>query len=162
MLEQFLNSLMVKFIEIEPMSAYVQSIPKDVEYPCALVNKVDVNQSRLNAYYFVNNVTVYVRVFGKNELELKNKALNITNTIFRQQGKIPILNEDGTQSKSFIRIEDTEMIPINVDENEIYCVEVSFNFDTNYIIDLQEFELLGELYLNQEVSDGSQETGGDN
>lgn len=147
MLEQFLKSILARFIAIEPMNAYIQKIPIGVQYPCYLVNKVDIQTTALNSFYFINTVHVYVRCFGKDEVELKNKVSNLVQTIFEEYRKIPILNIDGTQSGRVLRIEDIESIEIPVDENEMYCIEINFNFDTTHTIRQGEFQLLGKFEL---------------
>ena len=142
MLEQFIKSIFAYFVQKEPMNAYVQSIPDGVEYPCYLLNKCDIQTEALNSYYFINNVHLYVRCFGQDEVELKNKVNKLTNTIFEEHRKIPILNEDGTETDRFVRIENIESIEISVDENEMYCVEINFDFDTTHTVNQSEFELL--------------------
>ena len=153
MLEQFIKSIFAYFVRIEPMNAYVQSIPEGVQYPCYLLNKCDIRTEALNSYYFVNTVHLYVRCFGTNELELKNKVNGLTNTIFAEHRKIPILNEDGTNTDRFVRIENIESIEINVDENEMYCVELNFNFDTTHIVNQNEFQLIEKVLFETELSD---------
>lgn len=148
MLEQFVKSVIAHFVSIEPMNAYVQSIPEGVEYPCYLVNKCDVKTTPINIYYFINTITLYVRIFSKDELDLKNKVFNLMSNIFEQHRKIPILNEDGTDSGRFIRIEDIESIEIPVDQNDVYCVEINFSFDTTHKVNAQEFQLLGQVVTN--------------
>jgi hypothetical protein len=149
MLEQFIKSVVANFVKIEPMNAYVQKVPKDVKYPCYLVNKCDINTTPINTFFFINNVTLYVRIFGKDEVELKNKAFNLTSNIFENGRKIPILNVDGTESSRFIRIERIESIDIPVDQNEIYCVEINFDFETTHNLNVQEFELIGKFFQGQ-------------
>lgn len=149
MLTQFLNSIMAHFIKVEPMSAYIQEMPEKVEYPCYLLNKLDVNTTTLNSFYFVNTLTLYIRIFGKDEVELKGRVFNLTNNLFETQRKIPILEKDGSSSRRYIRIEDIETIQIPVDENDTYCVELNFSFDTTHKINEQEFELLKEVNSTQ-------------
>jgi hypothetical protein len=134
------------------MNAYIQKIPVDVKYPCYLVNKCDIVTQPLNSYYFINTVTLYVRVFGTDEVELKNKVFNLTNRIFEENRKIPILNKDGTHNGRFVRIENIESIDIPVDENEMYCVELNFSFDTTHIVGTQEFDLLGRVFFRFELN----------
>lgn len=150
MLEQFLKSILSYFVKKEPMNAYIQKIPVDVSYPCYLVNKCDAAITPLNATYFINTVTPYIRVFDKNEVALKNKVFKLTNTIFEENRKIPVLNLDGTESQMFIRIENVETIDIPVDENEIYCVEINFSFDTTHIVNIEEFDLLENFFFKIE------------
>jgi hypothetical protein len=142
MLEQFLKSILAHFVKVEPMNAYIQNIPQGVQYPCYFVNKCDVKTNKINSYYFMNTITPYIRIFGKNEVDLKNKSINLIQNIFSDHGKIPILNEDGTESNRFIRIEDIESIEIPVEENEIYCIEINLSFDTTHIVSVEEFEIL--------------------
>lgn len=148
MLEQFIKSIIAHFVKLEPMNAYIQKMPIDVQYPCYLVNKCDINTNTINNFYFINTVTLYVRLFGKDEVDLKNKSFKLVNSIFEDQRKIPILNIDGTPSNRFVRIENIESIDIVVDENEIYCTELNFSFDTTHIINSQEFELLANFHSN--------------
>lgn len=150
MLEQFIKSVLANFVKIEPMNAYIQNIPVGVQYPCYLVNKCDIKTEPITSFYYMNNITLYIRMFGNSELELKNKAFNIIQYVFQNNRKVPILNENGTESGRFIRIEDIESIEINVDENDVYCVELSFTFDTTHNVKLQEFEILGTVYSNTE------------
>lgn len=147
MLEQFVNSIFAYFTKVEPMNAYVQKVPVDVEYPCYLLNKCDITTDALNSYFFMNHIHLYIRIFGTDEIKLKNQASNLTQELFKNQRKIPILEEDGTESSRFIRIEDVESIEINVDENEMYCVELNFSFDTTHNVDVQEFDLLEKVSL---------------
>lgn len=147
MLEQFLKSILSYFNSIEPMNAYIQNIPQGVEYPCYLVNKVDINTQSINVVYFVNNVTPYIRIFGQNEVELKNKVFNLIQNVFNNHRKIPLLNLDGTPSGRYIRVEDIDSTEIIVDENEVYCIEINFNFDTTHRVSKQEFDLLKKVEL---------------
>ncbi|HLO11478.1 MAG TPA: hypothetical protein VK190_04415 [Pseudoneobacillus sp.] len=151
MLEQFIKSILARFVQYEPMNAYIQNIPEGVEYPCYLLNKCDIHTTPLNSFYFVNNVTLYVRIFGTDEIDLKNRVFNLTNNIFEYHRKIPILNQDGTESNRFLRIEDVESIEIPVDENEVYCIELNFNFDTTHQVSVQEFELLARVLVNNQI-----------
>lgn len=151
MLEQFIKSILAYFVKIEPMNAYVQAIPEGVEYPCYFVNKCDISTETLNSYYFLNNVNLYIRIFGENEVELKNKSFNLVQHIFNNQRRIPILEEDGSESGRLIRLENIETIEIPVDENEMYCTELNFSFDTSHHISPGEFEILGKVYLNHKV-----------
>lgn len=148
MLEQFIKSILAYFNSIEQMSTYIQSIPIGVEYPCYLVNKVEIQSKPLNSYYFINTISSYIRIFNSDEVDLKNKVYNLTNSVLSNRGKIPVLNEDGSESGRYVRIENFESIPITTDENEIYCVEIYFSFDTTYNIDEQEFELLANIHLS--------------
>lgn len=149
MLEQFIKSVMVHFTKVEPMNAYIQNIPQGVEYPCYLLNKCDVRSDAINSFYYMNNITLYIRLFGSNEIELKSKAFNLAQDVFRNQRKIPILNIDGLDSGRFIRLENgIETVDIPVDENEVYCVEMNFSFDTTHDINPEEFEILGKVYAN--------------
>jgi hypothetical protein len=147
MLEQFVKSIFAYFQKVDPMNAYVQSIPEGVQYPCYLLNKCDIRTEALNSYYFMNNIHLYIRCFGEDEVDLKNRINNVTNTIFAEHRKIPILNEDGTPTERFVRIENIESINLPVDENEIYCVEINFSFDTTHIVNQNEFQLLDKVYL---------------
>lgn len=146
MLDQFINSTIAHFKNIEPMNAYVQSVPTGVEYPCMLVNKCDINTELINSYMFMNTVTLYVRIFGKDENANKSRASHITQEVMKNRGKIPILNEDGSESTRFIRVEKFEAIDITVDENEIYCVEINFSFDTTHEVYYEEFQKLAKFY----------------
>lgn len=146
MLEQFINSTIAHFKSIEPMEAYVQSMPTGVKYPCMLVNKCDINTELINSYMFMNTITLYIRIFGKDENINKAKANNITQKVMRDRGKIPILNEDGSQSERFIRVENFESIDIAVDENEVYCIEINFSFDTTHEVYYEEFQKLAKFY----------------
>lgn len=148
MLKQFVSSVLAHFVKIEPMNAYIQSIPKGVKYPCYLINKCDVKTNLLNSHYFMNTITLYIRIFGTNELELKQKAYKVTQAIVAERGKIPILNSDGSVSSRYIRVEDIESIEIPVDENEIYCIELNFSFDTTHKVNYEEFEILAKFYSN--------------
>lgn len=151
MLEQFIKSVLAHFNKIEPMNIYIQNIPSGVIYPCYLLNKCDIKSEAINSYYFMNSITLYVRLFGRNEVDLKNKAFNLCQDIFKNQRKIPVLNEDGTDSGRSIRIEDgIETIDIPVDENETYCVELNFTFDTTHVVNVKEFDLLKEIYYGRE------------
>lgn len=152
MLEQFIKSVLVHFQKIEPMNAYIQSMPEDVEYPCYLLNKCDIRTEALNSYYFMNNIHLYIRCFSEDEIELKNKVSNLTNTIFTNQRKIPILNEDGSETSRYIRIENIESIEINVDENEVYCNEINFSFDTTHVVNQNEFQLLDKVIFTTETT----------
>lgn len=145
MLEQFLKSTLAHFCKVEPMNAYIQEMPKGVKYPCYLVNKVDISTQPLNQFYFNNTISVYIRIFGEDEIGIKNKTFNLINNVFANYRKIPILNEDGTESERFIRVENIESIDITVDENEIYCTEINFSFDTTFNVTVEEFELLGKV-----------------
>lgn len=147
MLEQFIKSIVSHFVKVQPMNAYIQKVPNNVKYPCYLVNKCEVKTETLNSFYFVNTVTLYVRVFGENEVDLKNKTYSLVNNIFENQRKIPILNINGTPSNRFMRIEDIESIEIPVDQNELYCVELNFNFDTTHTVNVAEFDLLGKFNI---------------
>lgn len=147
MLEQFIKSIVVYLKQVEPMNAYIQNIPVGIEYPCYLLNKCDLRTNAINSYYFMNNVTLYIRLFGNNEVELKNKSFNLIQHIFNNQRKIPILEIDGSESERFIRVDESmETIDIVVDENEVYCVEVTLSFDTTHNINPEEFDLLGRMY----------------
>jgi hypothetical protein len=146
MLKQFVSSVVAHFVEIEPMNAYIQSIPVDVQYPCYLVNKCDVSVNFLNSYYYMNTVRLYIRVFGKDELALKEKANNVVHSLMSSRGKIHILNEDGTKSSRYIRVENIETIEITVDENEIYCTEINFSFDTTHNVSVGEWAVLKNFY----------------
>jgi hypothetical protein len=150
MLEQFIKSILAYFISIEPMNAYVQDMPQGVQYPCYFLNKCDVKTNTINSYYFMNTVTLYIRIFDKDEVQLKNKVFNLIGTIFENQRKIPILNSDGSESNRYIRIEDIESIDIPVDEVDVSCIEIVFNFDTTHNITSQQFQLLGRLHINIE------------
>src|SRR5690606_16757068 len=112
-----------------------------------LLNKCDIRTEALNSYYFINNIHLYIRIFGEDEINLKNRVNNLTNTIFAEHRKIPILNEDGTPTDRFVRVENIESIPITVDENEIYCEEINFEFDTTHIVNVGEFQLLDRVLL---------------
>jgi hypothetical protein len=147
MLEQFIKSIFAYFIKVEPMSAYVQSIPVGVQYPCYLLNKADLRTRNLNAFYFINTVGLYIRVFDTDEVSLKNKVFNLTSNIFENRGKIPILNEDGTESERFIRIEDLDSYDLPVDANELYCIEINFNFDTTHQLTVPELDLLAKVKI---------------
>ena len=147
-LEQFIKSIFAHFVKIEPMSAYIQSIPNGVEYPCYLLNKCDINTIPLNAYFYMNTVHLYVRIFGTSEIDIKNKSFKLIQSIFEDYRKIPILERDGTETERFIRIENIESIDIPVDENDVYCVEINFNFDTTHNVSVEEFDLLGQIYSN--------------
>jgi hypothetical protein len=150
MLEQFIKSIVAHFVELEPMNAYVQSMPENVKYPCYLVNKVDINTRALNSYYFVNTITPYIRVFGENEVDLKNKVTNLIQKVFEDHTKIPIRNEDGTKSKRFIRVEQIEAIDITVDQNEVYCKEINFNFETTHTVNAGDFETLRNFSMESQ------------
>ena len=147
MLEQFLKSIMANFNKIEPMNVYIQSMPNGVQYPCYLLNKVDITTDQINSYYFMNNVHLYVRMFGTDELELKTKSFNLVTSVFRTRGKVPLLNEDGTASDRFVRIEKVESIDIPVDENDVYCSEINFSFDTTHDVFVEEFQILGQANI---------------
>lgn len=150
MLEQFIKSILAHFTKIEPMNAYIQNMPMGVKYPCYLLNKCEIASNAINSFYFMNTVTLYVRIFGNSEIELQNKAFNISQEIFRTQRKIPVLNIDGSPSGRSVRLEDgIESIDIQVDENEVYCVELNFSFDTTHHIDLKEYEILSKVYANK-------------
>lgn len=149
MLNQFLSSIISYFISIEPMNAYVQSIPEGVEYPCYLINRCEINTESFNSVYFINTIHPYIRIFGQDEIEIKEKAFNLVNTIFKEHRKIPILDIDGKPTRRFIRIENIESIPITVDENEVYCVEINFSFDTTHVVNITEFDMLKNVYLNK-------------
>lgn len=149
MLKQFISSIVARFVEIEPMNAYIQKVPVGVQYPCYLVNKCDIKTSFINAYYFMNTVTLYIRIFSKDEMELKNRANNVVQTIMEDRGKIPILDINGNKSQRYVRVEDIESIEIPVDENEMYCTEINFSFDTTHVVKYTEFELLGKATINQ-------------
>lgn len=151
MLQQFINSTMAYFKSIEPMSVYIQKIPTGVKYPCMLVNKCDIKNTPINGYMFMNNITLFIRVFGNDELETKGKAYNIVQTISENLGKIPVLNEDGSESNRFIRVESIEAIDITVDQNEVYCTEINFSFDTAHKVNYQEFEKLAKFYQRTET-----------
>jgi len=149
MLEQFIKSIMVYFTKIEPMNAYIQNIPQGIVYPCYLLNKCDIRSDAINSYFYMNNITLYIRLFGSNEIELKTKAFNLSQTIFKDHRKISILNIDGTDSGRFIRIEDgIETVDITVDENEVYCVEINLSFDTTHNVSMEEFAQLSGVYAN--------------
>jgi hypothetical protein len=148
MLKQFISSIIARFVKIEPMNAYIQKIPVDVEYPCYLVNKCDIKSSFINSYYFMNTVTLYVRIFSKDEVELKNRANNLIQNIMSERGKISVLDIDGEETDRFVRIEDIESIEIPVDENEIYCIEINFSFDTTHVVNYEEFDLLAKAHIS--------------
>lgn len=149
MLKQFISSIIARFVEIEPMNAYIQEVPEGVKYPCYLVNKCDIKSTMINSYYYMNTIFLYVRIFGNDELEIKGRANNVVQTVLSELGKIPILNEDGTKSRRYVRVEDFDTIDIKVDENEVYCVELNFNFDTTHRVTLQEFELMKNTKITQ-------------
>lgn len=138
---------MAYFVKTEPMNAYIQSIPIGVEYPCYLVNKCDIHSHPLNSYYYMNTITLYVRCFGKDEVDLRNKVNNLTQQIFGDYRKIPILNVDGTESSRYVRVEDIESIEIPVDVNEIYCVELNFSFDTTFNVNVDELATIDNVIL---------------
>lgn len=145
MLGQFINSTVACFKKIEPMSAYVQTIPTGVKYPCMVVNKCDIKTELINSYMFNNTITLYIRIFGEHEAATKAKAYNITQSVIAERGKIPILNEDGSESTRFIRVETIDTIDIPVDENEIYCSEINFTFDTSHKVNYEEFMKLAKF-----------------
>jgi hypothetical protein len=142
MLEQFVKSVLSYFVSIEPMNVYVQKMPNTVKYPCYLLNKCDITTKPINSYYFMNNVHLYVRCFSNDEVDLKNRINNVVQQVFANYRKLPILNEDGSETGRYIRIEDIESIEIPVDQNDLYCVEINFGFDTTHNVSLDEFELL--------------------
>lgn len=148
MLEQFIKSIFAYFVKIEPMNAYVQSIPVGVQYPCYLLNKCDINTEAINSFYFMNTVHLYVRCFGENEIDLKNKVNNLTQTIFAEYRKIPVLDIDGIETDRFIRIENIESIEIPVDQNEMYCVEINFSFDTTHNVNIEELASIGQVGIS--------------
>lgn len=148
MLEQFIKSIFAYFVKIEPMNAYVQSIPVGVQYPCYLLNKCDINTEAINSFYFMNTVHLYVRCFGENEIDLKNKVNNLTQTIFAEYRKIPVLDIDGIETDRFIRIENIESIEIPVDQNEMYCVEINFSFDTTHNVNIEELAFIGQVGIS--------------
>jgi hypothetical protein len=150
MLEQFIKSIMAHFVNIEPMNAYVQSIPEGVKYPCYLVNKCDITTESLNSFYFVNTITPYIRVFGYDEVDIKNKVFNLIQKIYEEHTKIPIRNEDGSISKRYIRVERIEAIDITVDQNEIYCKEINFSFDTTHIVNVEDWEILRNFSMESQ------------
>lgn len=147
MMKQFVSSIVSRFIEVEPMNAYIQSMPEKVSYPCYLMNKVEVDTTFLNSYYYMNTVRVYTRVFHKNELELKEKVNNIMHDIMESRGKINIIEADGTSSNRFVRVEDIGAIEVTVDENDIYCMEISFSFQTTHNVSVTEFPLINSVEL---------------
>lgn len=152
MLEQFIKSIMVYLRQVEPMNTYIQNMPQGVEYPCYLLNKCDLKTDAINSYYFMNNITLYIRLFGNDEIELKNKSFNLIQHIFNNQRKMPILEVDGSDSERFIRVDDgIEAIDIVVDENEVYCVELTLSFDTTHNINPEEFALLGKMYAEMSM-----------
>lgn len=148
MLEQFIKSTVAYLVSIEPMNAYIQKMPKDVKYPAYVVNKCDINTTFLNSVYYVNTVTLYIRVFGNDEVGLKNKVYNLINSIFENRCIIPILDVTGLPTERYIRVEDVESIDINVDQNEIYCQEINFSFDTQHPVNIQEFDILAKVNSN--------------
>ncbi len=76
MLEQFINSILAQFIKVEPMNAYAQKMPVDVQYPCYLLNKCDITTEFLNSYYFKYPILYYQnflsRVLGLKEISSYN------------------------------------------------------------------------------------------
>jgi hypothetical protein len=152
MLEQFVKSVLAYFVKVAPMNAYIQSIPLGVKYPCYLVNKCDIHSHPINSYYFMNTITLYVRCFGKDEVDLRNTVNNLTQQIFNDYRAIPILNQDGTESERYIRVEDIESIEIPTDVNEVYCVELNFSFDTQFNVNVDELALIGNVELNYDAN----------
>lgn len=140
--EQVLKSIFAYFVKVEPMNAYVQSIPVGVQYPCYLLNKVDMRTRNFNSFYYMNTISFYIRIFDTDELSLKNKVFNLTSNIFEQRGLIPVLNQDGTESERYISIEGIESYDLPVDANELYCVEIFFSFDTTQNLQVPPLELL--------------------
>lgn len=148
MLKQFISSIIARFVQIEPMNAYIQKVPEGVQYPCYLLNKCDITSTFINSYYFMNTITLYIRIFSKDEIELKSRASNVVQTLMEDRGKISILNENGSASNRFVRVEDIESIEIPVDENEIYCIEINFSFDTTHVVKYEEFQLLSQATVS--------------
>lgn len=146
MLAQFINSTIAHFKTIEDMNAYVQSIQKNVQYPCMLVNKCEINTEPINSYMFMNTITLYVRIFDTDENRCKARAYNIVQAVMADRGKIPVLDKDGNKTSRFIRIEEIESIEISVDANDVYCVEINFSFDTTHKVDYEEFPKLAKVY----------------
>jgi len=152
MLEQFLKSILSYFCTFHKMNAYIQNMPKDVKYPCYLVNKCDINTTSLNSVYFINTISPYIRITGRDEVELKNVAFDLVNQIFQNHRKIPILDIRGLETGRYIRLEDIEATEIIVDENEVYCMEINFSFDTTHIVNIKEFDLLAKVFYNTKNS----------
>lgn len=145
-LEQFINSTLVFFKNIENMTTYIQKIPTNVKYPCMIVSKVDVNSKMINSFMFNNRVTIYFRMFDKNEITVRNKSQNIIQGTLENLGRIPILNEDGSPSARYIRVEDLGKIEIEVDENDVFCNEISFSFETSHQVNISDFEKIVNIY----------------
>lgn len=152
MLEQLIKSIMAYLNTIVPMNTYIQRIPVQAQYPLYLVNKVDIKTEAINSYYYVNHINIYIRMFSEDEVKLKNDYFNLNNALFDVSRVIPILNQDGTKSGRSIRFENIESIEIPTDVNEIYCVELNFEFDTTQVVNVQEFALLQDVYVSKDTT----------
>lgn len=148
MLEQFIKSIMAYFNSIVPMNTYIQRIPQDAIYPLYVVTKIDIKTSFINSFYFMNHITMYVQMWSKDEITLKNNAFDLNTAVFDTTGVIPILNQDGSHSGRAVRIEDIEVIEITSDVNELYCMELNFKFDTTFNVSYEEFQKITTVHVN--------------
>lgn len=95
---------------------------------------------------FMVSYSMQVKLFHHSDEEANQKAEKIADDIRRQRNLIPLYSKVGNFAGAFVRINRVE-----VRETDNGVCGITLTWDSRYHYDREEFEKMGELFLNTEV-----------
>lgn len=129
MLDQMLGSIKAYFYKLWNVGVYDKELPEEVKVPSMYFPQPNILPTPHTKESYRNNYTMNVQMLAQDSKEAVEKAEMIAQSIRQNNFKIPILNEDGSETGGHLIFESVEVMKM---EEMIAQVMLEWYYDFPY------------------------------
>lgn len=143
MLDPERGSIIKFFNDVNPVKVYIKKVPENMAVP-SMYFPIPISDGERDSFSsYTNDYQMFVKVFEENSQQAFDTAEKITESIKVLKNIIPIYNEDGVESGSFLRIDKVKSREI--DEG---VVQIEVNWKSRRMYKKEESGKMGKVNLN--------------
>lgn len=149
MLTQEIGSIINYMNLINPVKIYIDEIPKNMIIPSMYFPAPQLDSGNDSLSSYISDYSMFVKVFEKTSQESFSTSEKLINEVCAARNIIPVINEDGTSTNNFLRVELKNCRGIDRG-----VVQIEVRWKSRKRFKREEVEKINNLNLNEVVNDG--------